>query len=134
MTNLQEINKKKQQGETIMNNINNEYDILLRIQMRADALIEETKESLFKNKEDKINKIYIIENLYTEINNILNIAFCNNPLHDYINSENVNKKILPTHYIKPDKEFLELLKIIETIDNKQLNKLLNKAKEIKGAN
>ena len=134
MTNLQEINKKKQQGETIMNNINNEYDILLRIQMRADALIEETKESLFKNKEDKINKIYIIENLYTEINNILNIAFCNNPLHDYINSENVNKKILPTHYIKPDKEFLELLKIIETMDNKQLNELLNKAEEIKGAN
>lgn len=117
-----------------MNNINNEYDILLTIQMRADALIEETKESLFKNKEDKINKIYIIENLYTEINNILNIAFCNNPLHDYINSENVNKKILPTHYIKPDKEFLELLKIIETMDNKQLNELLNKAKEIKGAN
>lgn len=117
-----------------MNIYKDEHKILTAVQMRADALINETKNCLFKKKDDKINKIYIIENLYTEINNILNIAFCNNPLHDYINSENVNKKILPTHYIKPDKEFLELLKIIETMDNKQLNELLNKAREIKGEN
>ncbi len=117
-----------------MNNINNEYDILLTIQMRADALIEETKEYLLDPKSDRISKEYILANLYTEINNILNIAFCNNPFHDYINSENVNKKILPTHYIKPDKKFLELLKITYTMNNKQLNEILNKAKEIKGAN
>lgn len=110
----------------------NEYDILLNTQMRADALITETKECLQKPRLTKLDKLYICENLYTEINNILNIAFNNAKLHDYVCSENIKNKILPENYIKPDKQYMELLQLTYSMTDKQFKLLLEKAKEIKG--
>ena len=102
------------------NLIQNEYDILLETQSKAIYLIDDTKNILNKKHIDIIDKEYIIQNIKRQINLILNTAF--------------NNRNMPENYIKPDKQYMELLKIAYSMNDEQYNNLLNYAKSIKGEN
>ena len=111
--------------------IRDEYDILIETQSRAIYLLDSIKETLKKNKLDRIDKEFIISIINLEINNILNKAFNNRTFFNYLDTKNSKTKRLPDHYFKPDKNYMDLLKIAYSMNDQQFDELLNKAKEIK---
>ena len=112
------------------NLIQNEYDIILETQNKGIYLIEDTKEMLQKSNLNEIDKEYILSNIYLQINNILNTAFNNKTLFDYLSPKNIKDNNLPENYIKPDKQYMDLLKMAYSMTNEQFATLLQKAKEI----
>ena len=115
----------------INNIIQNEYDILIETQSRAIYLLDSIKETLQKKKLDTIDKEFINSQIYLEINNILNKAFNNHKMYNYLDSENLKTHNLPDNYIKPDKNYMDLLKIAYSMNDQQFKTLITKAKEIK---
>lgn len=112
------------------NIIQNEKDILVETYLRSNALIHNIKNVV--NKYSSItgkDKKFLIENTQTEINNILNIAFDNSGIHNYFDIENLDNE-MPEVYIKPDKEYMNLLKIAYQMNNKQFEQLIESAKVI----
>ncbi len=111
--------------------IQDEYDILNEIQSRAIYLIDSIKETLKKKKLDAIDKEFIMSIIHLEINNILNKAFNNRSFFNYLDTENSKTKRLPDHYFKPDKNYMDLLKIAYSMNDQQFDLLLKSANEIR---
>lgn len=115
----------------INNIVQDEYDILIETQSRAIYLLDSVKKILQKKRLDIIDKEYINSQIYLEINNILNKAFNNHKMYNYLDSENLKNNKLPDNYIKPDKNYMDLLKIAYSMNDQQFETLIKKAKEIK---
>ncbi len=111
--------------------VRDEYDILIETQSRAIYLLDSIKEIIKKNKLNSLDKELIISQIYMETNNILNKAFNNRSFFNYLDTENSKTKKLPDNYVKPDKNYMDLLKIAYSMNDQQFEALLNKAKEIK---
>ena len=111
--------------------IHDEYDILNEIQSRAIYLIDSIKETLKKKKLNVIDKEIIVSQIYMETNNILNKAFNNRSFFNYLDIENSKTKRLPDHYFKPDKNYMDLLKIAYSMNDQQFDLLLKSANEIR---
>lgn len=112
------------------NIIRNEQDILVETYIRAQGLIVDIKNVI--NNYDSItesDKKYLITNTETEINNILNIAFNNLPHHNYLSIEDLEHN-MPENYVKPDKEYMNLLNIAYQMNNNQFERLLKSAKDL----
>lgn len=112
------------------NIIQNEKDILIETFIRAQGLIADIK-NVIKDYPSisESDKNYLIENTETEINNILNIAFNNLQYHNYLNIDNLENN-MPENYFKPDKEYMNLLKIAYQMNNNQFEQLVETAKNI----
>lgn len=115
----------------INNIVQDEYDILIETQSKAIYLLDSVKKILQKKRLDIIDKEYINSQIYLEINNILNKAFNNHKFYNYLDSENLKNNKLPDNYIKPDKNYMDLLKIAYSMNDQQFKTLITKAKEIK---
>lgn len=115
----------------INNIVQDEYDILIETQSKAIYLLDSVKKILQKKRLDIIDKEYINSQIYMEINNILNKAFNNHKMYNYLDSENLKNNNLPDNYIKPDKNYMDLLKIAYSMNDQQFETLIKKAKEIK---
>ena len=115
----------------INNIVQDEYDILIETQSKAIYLLDSVKKILQKKRLDIIDKEYINSQIYLEINNILNKAFNNHKFYNYLDSENLKNNKLPDNYIKPDKNYMDLLKIAYSMNDQQFKTLKTKAKEIK---
>ena len=111
--------------------IHDEYDILNEIQSRAIYLLDSIKEIIKKNKLNSLDKEHIISQIYMETNNILNKAFNNRSFFNYLDIENSKTKRLPDHYFKPDKNYMDLLKIAYSMNDQQFDLLLKSANEIR---
>ena len=115
----------------INNIVQDEYDILIETQSKAIYLLDSVKKILQKKRLDIIDKEYINSQIYMEINNILNKAFNNHKMYNYLDSENLKNNNLPDNYIKPDKNYMDLLKIAYSMNDQQFETLIKKAKEKK---
>lgn len=104
--------------------IQDEYDLFIELQMKIQYFLDQLKEITYK-KLNENDKNYLASAYKNITNQAINIALCNDSPYDYFNIDNINKKILPPIYIKPNSSYLNIIQELNKVKKTEtLNKIL----------
>lgn len=98
--------------------IQDEYDIFTEIYMKITYYLDIIEQ---ETKLNKISRKYLTTSYKNITNQILDIALLNKSNYNYFDVKNLSN--LPDNYFKPNKKYLNIIKLLYTIEEKDIDKL-----------